>query len=480
MRLQVVFRHVTFLLFILSLSFLFPALYSLWVHDGLFLSFLYPLFLAFSLFLLGIQFENQEPNVKEAILVVVLTWFLFPALSALFYIESGAITHFADAYFESVSGFTTTGASVLSDVESLPKSVLLWRSTTHWIGGVGFVVFSLSLLPALGTGGAQLMRFEAGKAFEERVLPRVKETARAILVVYLIITLLEILLLKLCGMSLFDAVNHTFATVATGGFSTKNESVGAYNSFAVEMVIAVFMVLGAINLSLYYRSFRVKSLRVFFSDHEVKGLLTVIFLSTLFCTFVLLKENVYPDLFTAFRYAFFQVVTASTTTGFSSTDYTNWPPSILALIMFLSLIGASSGSTAGGIKQFRFLVMLKTVYSELKKTAHPRMVYRVSLGGKVLELSVLNTLWAFLSVYFSTAALFGFIISAFGHDLVTSFSASVACITSLGPGLGKVGPAGNFSFFSDPEKLLLSLEMILGRLEVFAVFAVLIPSFWKE
>jgi len=480
MRLQVVFRHVTFLLFILSLSFLFPAVYSLWVHDGLFLSFFYPLFLAFSLFLLGIQFKNQEPNVKEAILVVVLTWFLFPALSALFYIESGAITHFADAYFESVSGFTTTGASILSDVESLPKSVLLWRSTTHWIGGIGFVVFSLSLLPVFGAGGAQLMRFEASKAIEEKVLPRVKETARAILVVYLLLTVSEVILLKLCGMSLFQAINHTFATVATGGFSTENESVGAFHSFAVEMVIAVFMVLGAVNLSLYYRAFKARSLRVFFSNYEVKGLLAVILVSTLFSMAVLLKENVYTDLLTAFRYAFFQVVTAATTTGFSSTDYTSWPPSILALIMFLSLIGASSGSTAGGIKQFRFLVMIKTVYSELKKTAHPRMVYRVSIGDKILELSILNTIWAFISVYFSTAAIFGFIIAAFGHDLVTSFSASIACITSLGPGLGKVGPAGNFGFFSDFEKLLLSLEMILGRLEIFAVFTVLLPSFWKE
>ena len=480
MRLIAVFRYVSILLFILSLSFLFPAVYSLYEKDGLFMDYMYPLILSFALLLIGLQIKSKELNIKESILTVVLVWFLFPALSALFYIESGAIHSFADAYFESVSGFTTTGASILTDIESLPKSVLLWRSTTHWIGGIGFVVFALSILPVFGAGGAQLMRFEASKAVEEKVLPKVKEIARAILIVYLILTVLEIILLLFSGLNLYEAVNHTFATVATGGFSTKNASVRAFHSFAAEMIIAIFMISGAINLSLYYRAFKLRSLKAFFSYYEVKSYLTIIAISTIFTVFILLENHVYHDPITAFRYGFFQVTTAASTTGFSSTDYSNWPPVILALLMMLSLIGASAGSTAGGIKQFRFLVMLKTVYKELKKTTHPRLVYRVSLGNRVLELSVLNTIWAFISLYFTTTAIFGFIISISGHDLITSFSASIACITSLGPGLGKVGPAGNYSFFSDFDKLLLSLEMILGRLEIFSVFTLLLPSFWKE
>ena len=482
MRYQLIFKYVVILLFFLSLSFLIPAGYSLFTGDGFTEEFLFPLILMGALFLVALQIKEKvsDISVKEAILVVVLVWFLFPALSAFVYMETGSIPHFADAYFESVSGFTTTGASILTNIEALPDSVLLWRSTTHWIGGIGFVVFSLSILPALGAGGAQLIRFESSKAVEERVLPRVKEIAKAILYVYVALTVCEIFLLKLCGMDLYNAVNHTFATVATGGFSTKNESVAAFHSFAVEMVISVFMLLGAVNLSLYYRAFKKRSLKLFFSYYEVKSLLIVVLISTLFATLLLYDRGFYSSVLQSFRYAFFQVSTAASTTGFTSTDYSNWPSSILALLMALSLIGASSGSTAGGIKQFRFLVMVKTMMREVKKTAHPRLVYRVNLGGKVLEIDTLNAIWAFISVYFSLTFLFGFIIAVSGYDLITAFSASIACITSLGPGLGKVGPAGNFAFFSDFDKLLLSFEMLLGRLEVFPLLTVLLPAFWRE
>ena len=482
MRYQLVFKYVVILLFFLSISFLIPAGYSLFTGDGLTEDFLFPLILMGALFLVALQVKEKvsDITIKEAILVVVLVWFLFPALSALVYIETGAIPHFADAYFESVSGFTTTGASILTNIEALPKSVLLWRSTTHWIGGIGFVVFSLSILPALGAGGAQLIRFESSKAVEEKVLPKVKEIAKAILYVYVSLTVAETFLLKICGMNLYDAINHTFATVATGGFSTRNASVAAFHSPAVEMVIAVFMLLGAINLSLYYRAFKKRSLKLFFSYYEVKALLVIVVVSTLFSVLLLYWEGVYSSILQAFRYAFFQVATAASTTGFASTDYSNWPPAILALLMALSLIGASSGSTAGGIKQFRFLIMLKTMAREIKKTAHPRLIYRVDLGGRALELDTLNAIWAFISIFFSLTFIFGFILSISGYDLITSFSASIACITSLGPGLGKVGPAGNFAFFSDFDKLLLSMEMLLGRLEVFPILTVLLPAFWKE
>ncbi|WP_457679899.1 TrkH family potassium uptake protein [Thermovibrio sp.] len=482
MRFKLVFKYVVIILFLLSLSFSAPAAYSFYKGDGLTEDFILPLVLVGALLLVALQIKEKtsDLNVKEALLVVVLSWFLFPALSALCYMETGAIKDFPDAYFESVSGFTTTGASILTNIEALPKSVLLWRSITHWVGGIGFVVFSLSLLPLLGTGGAQLMRIEASKAVEERILPKVKEVAKAILIVYLILTLIEIVLLKLAGMSLYEAVNHAFATIATGGFSTKNASVAAFHSFAVEMIIAVFMLFGGINLSLYYKAFKKRSIKLFLSYYEVKSLLILTFLSTLISTLILYLDKYYKDPITAFRYAFFQIASAASTTGFSSTDYSNWPPFILALIMILSLIGASSGSTAGGIKQFRFLVMLKTGIKEIKKTAHPRLIYRISLGDKVLDVSLLNTIWAFISIYFSTTVIFGLIVALSGYDLITSFSASIACITSLGPGLGKVGPAGNFAFFSGFDKLLFSVEMLLGRLEVFPILTLLTIEFWKE
>jgi trk system potassium uptake protein TrkH len=284
----------------------------------------------------------------------------------------------------------------------------------------------------------------------------------------------------LAGMNLYEAVNHTFGTVATGGFSTKNSSVAAFHSPVIETIIAVFMLLGASNLSLYYRAFKKRSIRYFFSYPEVKSLFGITVVMTLFFTAVLYCEGYYSSILQALRYAFFQVSTAVSTTGFASTDYSNWPPVLLSLIMILSLIGASSGSTAGGVKQFRFLVLGKTAYGELKKTVHPRLIYRVSLGGKPLEISTLNAIWAFVSIYFSLTILFGLIISLSGYDLITSFSASIACITSLGPGLAKVGPAGNFAFFSDFDKILLSVEMLLGRLEVFPILAVFIPYFWRD
>ena len=475
-----VFKFVSTVNLFLSLSFLIPAVYSLAAGDGQFLNFIYPLILSASIFLISIQIKAEDVNLKEAIVSVCLIWLLFPALSALSYFMGGSIPSFVDAYFESVSGFTTTGASILTDIEHLPKSVLLWRSTTHWIGGLGFVVFSLSLLPVLGSGGMQLMRFEASKAFEEKIKPRVKEVARATFTVYLIISLAEIVLLKLSGLNLYESVNHTFATVATGGFSTKNRSVGAFNNPAAEMVIALFMFLGSVNLQLYYRAFRARSIRYLFSYYEVKSHLIIIFSSIAFATSVLFLTGTYGNLLQALRFGIFQVVTAATTTGFASTDYTNWPSSVLALIMVLSLIGASSSSTGGGLKQFRFIVMLKTMYNELRKTSHPQLVYRVTLGKKVLDISMINALWAYVSLYFGTTVVVGFILTVSGHDLITAFSASVACITSLGPGLAKVGPAANFSFLHGWEKLLLSFEMVLGRLELLTVFSIFIPSFWRE
>ena len=482
MRIHVVFKFVVLILFLLSFSFLVPAAYSLLSRDGLTEDFLFPIILMGALYLIAAQIKERhlDLSVKEAILTVVLVWFTFPALSALCYIETGTITSFPDAYFESVSGFTTTGASILTNIENLPKSVLLWRSTTHWIGGLGFVVFSLSILPALGAGGAQLIRFESSRAVEEKILPKVREVAEAILVVYLLLTISEIVLLKLAGMNLYEAVNHTFATVATGGFSTKNASVGAFNSPVIEGIIAVFMLLGASNLALYYRVFKKRSVRKFFSYPEIKSLFLMTLAMTLMFTTVLYLNGYYSSVLQALRYAFFQVSTAISTTGFSSTDYSNWPPVLLALMMILSLVGASSGSTAGGIKQFRFLVLGKTAYGELKKTVHPRLIYRISLGKKPLEVSTLNAIWAFVSVFFSLTMLFGLIVCLSGYDLVTSFSASIACITSLGPGLGKVGPAGNFAFFSGFDKFLLSAEMLLGRLEVFPILTILIPEFWKD
>ena len=292
------------------------------------------------------------------------------------------------------------------------------------------------------------------------------------LLVYLILTLTETVLLKLAGLGWFDALNHAFTTVSTGGFSTKNASVAAFHSFAVELIIAIFMLLGSINLVVYYRSFKERKPLKVFTYFETKSLLILTLLGVLFTAWDLWRNHFYPNLFEDFRYALFQIASAVSTTGFASDDFDKWPPFAVSLMFFLTLIGGSAGSTAGGLKQIRFILLLKVLKGEIKKTLHPRLVIRYSLNGKPVDIDFLYSVLAFGFIYLTTLVVFGILLTIGGHDLVTSFSASIACLTSFGPGLGQVGPMDNFNVFADWQKLLLSLEMIMGRLEILPVVAV--------
>ncbi len=466
-RFSIVYRVESFIIFVLSLvTFIPPLLYSFYVEDGQEIAFIVPITISTLLFSLSVMIEPKKLSEKEALFISVTVWFIFPFLASLTYLISKYINDPVDAYFEAVSGFTTTGASILMNIEALPKSILLFRDLTNWIGGIGFVVFAISFLSTKLPIGRAIVKFESSKVIEEKIEPRVKEIARIIVSVYLTLTVLEIFLLKLSGLSMYDAVNFTFSTIATGGFAPYNSSAGAFNSPLIETIIAIFMILGAINLQLYYIAFKNKSIFTFFKDEEVRVFLLIILFSTVFSTFILFINGYYPSIFQSLRYSFFQIVTAASTTGFSTTDYSNWHPSVLALMMIITLIGAVGGSTGGGLKVYRLIFVFNTVVRELKKIMHPNMVYKLTLKGKPVEQSKINMFWAFLSLYFFSIILFGFILTIGGHDLITSFSASIACITSLGPGLGDVGPASNFSCFNDFEKLLLSFEMILGRLEI--------------
>ena len=469
-----VYKVESFIIFMLSvITFLPPLFYSFYIGDGEELSFFIPFVIALVLFSLSVMIKNPKLTDKEALFISVSVWFLFPVLSSLTYLISESIKDPIGAYFESVSGFTTTGASVLNDIEALPPSVLLFRDLTNWVGGIGFVVFAVSFLSTKLPIGKAIVKFESSKVIEEKIEPRVKEVTKIIISVYLFLTLSEIILLKVSGLSLFDSINYTFSTVATGGFAPKNASAGAFDSPLVEAIIAFFMILGAINLQLYYVSFKKKKPLYFFKDKEVVVFLSIIAFSTLFSTVVLYIDGYYRNIFESLRFSFFQITSAATTTGFSSTDYINWHPSVLALIMILSLIGAVGGSTGGGLKIYRLIFIFSTISGEIKKLAHPNMVYRLNIKGKPLDLSKVNMFWAFLSLYLFSVVVFGFILTVNGHDLITSFSASIACITSLGPGLSDVGPASNFSCFNDFEKLILSFEMIFGRLEIVPVISLL-------
>ena len=459
----------TFLL-ALSLPLLIPLFYSLYVGDGCHWDFLIPLGTVFLLFLPTLKIKLEDLNLKEAVSVVSLVWLLFPAVVASVYILGAHIRDPIDAYFESVSGFTTTGATILNDIESLPPSVLLWRSMTQWLGGLGFIVFSFSLLPFIRVS-YHVIKFESSKLVEERISPNISEVVRTVLLVYFGLTISEVLLLKLAGMDWYNAFNHAFTTVSTGGFSPKNESIKAFNSFPIELIISIFMLLGSINLAIYYRSIKSRQPWKVFTYFETRYLFLLTLLGTLLATYDLWRNSYYQNLFEDFRYALFQISSAITTTGYASDDFSKYPPFVQALMMFLTLIGGSAGSTAGGIKQVRFATLLKVFVGELKRTIHPRLIVKYSLEGRVLDINFFYGVLAFGFIYISTLTIFGILLSLGNHDLVTSFSASIACLTSFGPGLAKVGPMANFDFLYDWQKLLLSIEMVLGRLEILPVVA---------
>ncbi len=471
---------LSILFFITSLTLSIPLIYSIFIKDGLFLYYIETIgfigILYLSVFLLTkfLKVEDKNfPNNREALIVAVSVWFLLPLVIANVYVSTGYIKSIIDGYFEAVSGFTTTGASILTDIEALPKSLLLLRNLTNWIGGLGFAIFTISFTSISPLVGKSLIKFEAPKVIEESIEIKIKKITIIIFTVYLALSILETILLLFTGLDIYNAINYTFATVATGGFAPKNESVGAFNSFSVELIISVFMILGAINLQLYYLAYREKSLLKIFKDEEVKIYLLIIGISIVISSFVLFENGYYSSIYESIRYSSFQIVSASTTTGFSSTDYSNWHPFVLSLMMLLALIGAVSGSTGGGIKIVRLIFLFKSVIIELKKLAHPKAIYRFKIRDKVIDSETANIMWVFLSLYILTFIFVGLVLVFDGYDIITSFSSSVACITSLGPGLGDVGPASNFSQFSQLEKLILAFEMILGRLEIIPVIGLI-------
>jgi trk system potassium uptake protein TrkH len=411
--------------------------------------------------------------------VVGLSWAVAGLLGGVPLFFSGELASFTDAVFESTSGFTTTGASVLTQVESAAKGVLFWRALTHWLGGMGFVVLSLAILPLLGVGGMQLYRAEVPSPTPDRLAPRLADTASVLWKVYAGLTAAEALLLMACGLDWFEALCQAFATMATGGFSTRSASIAGFESAAVEWVVALFMVLAGMNFSLHFHLFRRKRLRAWWNDEEWRFYIGV------FAGFALLVAAglwaaAGAGLGEGLRLAAFQTATILTTTGFATADYSLWPTWCLGLLLPLMFVGGSAGSTGGGPKVMRVLVVLKQSASELRRLVHPRVVAPVRLNGRTVERQVVSSVYSFMGLYLGVFVVIGLILAGLGLDLVDAFSAAIACLGNIGPGLGSVGPAGNYAHLSDAAKWLLSLAMIVGRLEIYTVLVLLVPDFWRR
>ena len=419
----------------------------------------------------------RDLNGREGFAVAASSWLLAAAFGSLPFLLAGTAPSLVDAFFESMSGFTTTGATILTDVEVQAKGILFWRSFTHWLGGMGIIVLSVAILPRLGTGGLQLFRAEVPGPVAERFLPRVADTARVLWLVYGGFSLLQTLLLLLGGLSLFDALTHTFATMGTGGYSTRNASVGAFDSLYIEIIILLFMFLAGANFSLHYRALTGKP-RALWGNTEFKFYTSVLVAATLLITFNLWRSH-YGNILTALRYGGFQVVSIASTTSFVTANISRWPSFSQGLLLFLEFMGGCAGSTAGAIKQIRVLVLLKYGYREIRRLLHPRAVIPLRLGNKVLPEGIISGIVGFLFLYISIFLLGSLLLTWFGIDLPVSLMAVATSLGNAGPGLHMMGPLESFVAFPAGIKLFLCFLMLLGRLEIFTVLVLLVPGYIK-
>ena len=453
-------------------------------------SFLITLFVGFLLRLT--TKSDQELRNKEGFAVVALGWAgvaLFGSLPFLFhgvFQESGrnGLIEFSFCYFESMSGFTTTGATVLTEIEHLPHAMLFWRSLTHWLGGMGIVVLALAILPMLGVGGMQLYRAEAPGPQSDRLTPRIAQTAKLLWGVYVLISAIETLLLWLGGMTLFDALCHTFGTMATGGFSTQNLSVGQYNSVYFDVVITIFMFLAGTNFSLHYRALR-GDFKGYLQDTEFRFYCFMLFLCTGLIVWNTMNTKVgetvvYDSFGPASRYASFQVASIITTTGYGTFDFEQWPALSQFILVILMFFGGCAGSTGGGMKHVRLLLLIKQGYNEIKRLILPHAVLPVKLGDRVVPQEVMTNILGFFFLFIGIFAIVTCMMAALGMDLVSAAASTIATMGNIGPGLGSVGPVDNYAHIPTLGKFILSFCMLLGRLELYTVLVLFAPESWRK
>ena len=425
------------------------------------------------------SFASQDQHIRkrEGYLIVALSWLFMTIFGLVPYLISETIPFLPDAIFETVSGFTTTGASILTDVEAIPKGILLWRSMTQWIGGLGIIVLTVAIFPLLGIGGIELFVAESPGPTSDKLHPRIRETAKRLWYVYLGLTFLLILLFNLEGMTFFDAVNHALTTMATGGFSTKNASMAYFTNPAIHYTAIIFMFLAGTNFTLIYYGFKGKFGRVWASDEFRAYVVTLLSLT------VALSVSIYfltgDDFEKAFRDTLFQIMSLVTTTGFVTADYTSYNNGLTIIFFMLLFLGACAGSTSGGIKFIRHLTFVKNTTLEFKRIVHPRAVIPLKINGERVTGKIITHIMNFLLIYLMIFVLGSIVMSIAGYDLLTSFGAVATCLANVGPGIGRVGPMDNFAFFSPFAKIFLSFLMLLGRLELFTILVLFTPYFWR-
>ena len=420
--------------------------------------------------------DTKQLHPKDGSITVAFGWIVLSIFGALPFTLSGDIPFYVDALFETISGFTTTGASILSDVEALSHASLMWRSFTHWVGGMGVFVFILSLLPMIGGSTMQLMKAESPGPSVDKFVPKVKDTAKLLYSIYVVLTFIQIACLLLAKMPLFDTLTLTFGTVGTGGFGVKNDSLGSYTTLQ-QSIITFFMIISGINYSFYFLIIS-KKLKDAFCLEEVRWYLSIIFGAVILITLNI--YHLYDGFGVSLKHAFFQVASIITTTGYSSTDFNLWPEFSKTIMVILMIIGACAGSTAGGFKISRMMILLKSIKVELSQMIHPREIKKIRLDGHVVKPEVLRTAQVYLMLYWTIFLLSILLISIDNFDFTTNFTAVAATFNNIGPGLAGVGPMSNFNCYSVFSKFVLMLGMLIGRLELYPIILLLMPTTWKR
>ncbi len=483
-RTLTVLHALGLLLVVFSIAYLMPVLSAIIYDDGTLVDFMLAMLetagSGLLLWLLTRRYKG-ELSIRHGYLLVVGMWTAMPAVATLPLLLVIPGLSFTDAYFETMSGITTTGATVLTGLDVLPPSINLWRHELNWLGGMGIIVLAVAVLPLLGIGGRQLFKAETpGPMKDSALTPRITETARNLWLVYAAITLACIASLKLAGMNWLDAICHAFAAMGLGGFSTHDASVGYFNSPAIEFVLIVFMILAAMNFATHFLAWHNKSLKIYLRDAEAMATTALILVSCVGIAVFLWWQGTYTNFWTALRHASFNLVSVATDCGFASVDFNQWPIFAPLWMLFLSCITASSGSTGGGIKMIRTLVLVKQAGREFVKLLHPAAVNPMKIGGQVVPNSIVFSVLGFIFLYFMSVVVLTFALVISGLDFISAFSGIIACINNAGPGLGVVGPASNFGVLTDFQTWVCTLAMLIGRLEIFTILILFTPQFWRR